>query len=148
MFNKEMKMELFSEKSSDTKYNAQRNLEGRTHYVDDDSLRFHKSRILSTHVGSNGLIFALIESYAADYQNTRRLFRPVVFDIFGTVISRVELEEGYKSKEAARKKLDEILNSIDAQDHTLKAIDKQQKYYIDECQRMRAKVSELVAEVA
>jgi hypothetical protein len=143
-------MELFSEKSSHTKYNAQRNLQGRTHYVDDDTLRFHKSRILSTHVGSNGLIFAIIESYAADYKNTRRLFRPVVFDIFGTVLSRVELDQGHKYKQAARSHLTEILNSIDAKDHTLKAIDKQQKYYIDECERMRVKVNNLyqVAEVA
>lgn len=133
-------MELFSEKSSNTKYNAQRNLQGRTHYVDDDTLRFHKSRILSTHVGSNGLIFALIESYSADYNNTRRLFRPVVFDIFGTVISRVDLEEGYKYKQAARSKLTEILNGIDAKAHTLQAIDKQEKAFIEECERMRAKV--------
>jgi hypothetical protein len=131
---------LFRTESSDEKTNAQRNLMGRTHYVDDDGLRFHKSRIISTAIADDGLLFAIVESYAVDYQNTRRAYRPVVFDIFGTVLSRVDLEDGYKSSKSARKAMWDVLNGIDAKAHTLKAIDAQEKRFIEECEEMRAKV--------
>lgn len=35
--------ELYREQGNNPKYHAQRNLQGRTHYVDDDTLRFHKA---------------------------------------------------------------------------------------------------------
>jgi hypothetical protein len=89
------------------------------------------------------LIFALIESYAVDMHNTRRAYRPVVFDVFGTVLSRVDLENGYKSTKAALKALTEILNGLDAKAHTLQAIDKEEKRFIQECADMRAKVGAL-----
>jgi len=38
-------MKLFTRESGDPKTNAQRNLMGRTHYVDDATLRFHASRV-------------------------------------------------------------------------------------------------------
>ena len=50
-------MRLYQSESSTPKYNAQRNLQGRTHYVDEDTLKFHKSRIISEHDSCNGLIF-------------------------------------------------------------------------------------------
>lgn len=136
-------MDLYSVKSSNDKHNAQRNLEGRTHYVDDDSLRFHKSSIIATTATDSGLLFALVESYAVDYQNTRRAYRPVVFDIFGTVLSRVDLENGYKTAKAARKAMWEALNAIDAKAHTLEAINKAERAYAEECERMRVKVRAL-----
>lgn len=136
-------MNLFRCESAEPKWNAQRNLSGRTHYVDDDTLRFHKSRILATRISDNGLLFALVESYAVDMHNTRRLYRPVVFDIFGTVLSKCELEDGYKSTKAATKALWEILNGIDAKAHTLAAIDKAEKYALQEFADMRAKVGTL-----
>jgi hypothetical protein len=43
----------------------------------------------------------LIESCAADYENTRRVFRAVCFDIFGTVVYRPDLDESSKSTQAA-----------------------------------------------
>ncbi|KAH2035914.1 hypothetical protein KXW51_006159, partial [Aspergillus fumigatus] len=75
---------LFRTESHDPKTNAQRNLCGRTHYVDDDNLRFHKSRVISARVVDNGLLFAIVTSDALDFENRKRGFRYVIFDVFGT----------------------------------------------------------------
>ncbi len=106
--------QTYSYRSCDAKHNAQQNLQGRTHYVSDDSLRYHKSRVLQSGHTDNGLLFYIIESYAVDIHNTRRLQRPVVFDLFGTVVLHCDLEDGYKNKRQATKALWDTLNSIDA----------------------------------
>lgn len=105
-------MQLYQNESSNPKYNAQRNLIGRTHYVDDDTLRFHKARIISSADSCNGLVFWLIESTAMDYQNTTRGFRYVIFDVFGNVIDRPELGEGFRTSNQARKAMYKALTNI------------------------------------
>lgn len=107
-------MNLYTEKSSNPKWNAQANLEGRTHYVDDDTLRFHKSRISTTAITDGGLLFALVESYAVDPDNRQRAFRPVIFDVFGNVKSRPGLEGGYTTSKKAIAAMWDLLNSLDA----------------------------------
>lgn len=93
---------LFRSESGDPKYNAQRNLIGRTHYVDTDTLRWHKSRVLSTAILADGLLFRITESCALDMHNTRRGKRCVVFDVFGTIVSRPDLENTFSTSDAAR----------------------------------------------
>ncbi len=93
----------FRQESGDPKYNAQRNLSGRTHYVDDDTLRFHKSRICSTSHLCGGLLFRVTCSDALDMHNTKRGFRSVVFDVFGTTVSRPSLENAHKTSAQAIK---------------------------------------------
>lgn len=97
------RLSLYSRQCGDPKSDAQRNLSGRTHYVDADTLRYHKSRIVGANVEGFGLFYRIIESAAIDYQNTRRGFRCVVFDIFGHVVSRVDLEESWRTSEQAYK---------------------------------------------
>ncbi len=115
---------LYRNESCDAKYNAQRNLEGRTHYVDDDSLRFHKSRINTTTITDGGLLFALVESYAVDCHNSTRLFSPVIFDTSGYIISRCELEAGFKTSKQAISAMWDELNNIDAVAVTNNCIDR------------------------
>src|SRR5690349_5873602 len=91
----------FGQESGDPKHNAQRNLNGKTHYVDDDTLRWHKSRVLSARHLHGGLLFRIITSDAQDMHNTRRGFRAVVFDVFGTTVFRPNLENATKTKDAA-----------------------------------------------
>jgi hypothetical protein len=91
----------YTDKSSDSKRNAQENLQGRTHYAEDSSLKFFKARIVSAHADSNGLFFKLVESVALDYDNTRRGFRVVVFDLFGQVIYRPDFDNCASTKAAA-----------------------------------------------
>lgn len=71
----------------DAKACAQRNLSGRSHYADDDTLRFFHSRIQTARPECNGLLFVLVESVAADMRNTSRGFRFVVFNLFGEVVN-------------------------------------------------------------
>jgi hypothetical protein len=85
------------------KESAQKNLEGRTHYVEPSTLRYFNSRIVSALPVTNGAFFKIIESLSLDHNNTKRGFRAVLFDIFGTVVYRPSLEECFTSKEKADK---------------------------------------------
>lgn len=93
----------FQHESCDTKYDAQRNLRGRTHYCDEDTLKFHHSRITGGHIEHSGLVYVLTTSDALDMHNTRRGFRSVVFDVFGTVLSRPDLEHASNTSHQAQK---------------------------------------------
>jgi hypothetical protein len=136
-------MQFYRNESSNPKWNAQRNLQGRTHYVDDDTLRYHKSRILSARHTDSGLLFAIVTSDAIDYQNTKRGFRYVIFDVFGTVLDRPTLDETYTSSERATKAMWEQLNAIDAKAHTLAAIEKQRRQHGEEMDRLAADVAKV-----
>jgi len=94
---------LFSHQSANPKRDAQRNLAERTHYVDPESLRFHKSRILGRGVLCDGLLFYLVESVAATYNGSTRDFRVVLFDVFGETIERPKLNACERTQEKARK---------------------------------------------
>ena len=133
-------MNLYRLESSNDKINAQRNLEGRTHYVDDSTLRFHKSRVISTHITDGGLLFSLVESVAMDMHNTQRGFRFVIFDVFGSVVSRCDIDDCHSTSDKARKAMWEALQSMDAKAITLAAIDEQAKAHAREMECLRAKV--------
>lgn len=120
--------------------NAQRNLCERTHYVDGDSLRFHKSRVLETHITDGGLLFALIESVALNWEGTRRGFRYVVFNIFGDVMSRVQLEDCWPSKEPARKAMWKFLDGVNAHNETTEALARHHAQFTAEMDRLRAEL--------
>ena len=131
---------LYERKSySSAKYDAQANLEGRTHYVDDSTLRFHKCRILETRVHDDGLLYSIITSDALDMDNTRRGFRYVIFDIFGNVLARPDLEDSFKTSLKARKAMYDVLNGIDAKKTTLEGLEERKKQHardIEDIQRM------------
>lgn len=134
-------MNLYENNSSYAKVNAQNNLCGRTHYVDDSTLRFHKGRILRAKATCDGLLFYIIESCAADMHNTRRIFRPVIFDIAGHVISRPALEDGCKTRAQAEKMLWAEMEKIDNKASALAAVDRAEKYAMEDYVRIREKIS-------
>ena len=141
-----MTYQPYTEKSCCPKYDAQQNLMGRTHYVDDDTLRWHKSRILETYYTDGGLLFALIESVAMDMHNTQRGFRYVIFDICGNVISRAKLEDAHKTKKQAIGAMWTDLNEIDAEAVTLAAIDRQTKTHEWQMEGIRQSLNAAKAE--
>ena len=98
----------FENKGCDPKYNAQRNLKGISHYVDDDTLRFHKSRVISSRHEFDGLLFGMITSDALDMHGTKRGFRFVVHDVFGTCVYRPDLENAASTSAKASKWLAEL----------------------------------------
>lgn len=140
---------LFRSESSDPKRNAQRNLSGRTHYVDDDTLRWHKARVLSARVVDGGLLFAIVESVALDMRNTKRGVRYVIFDIFGNVVGdRKDLEHCWRRSEQAEKAMWVELNTLDAAEITRKAVDDARRYHAAEMERVLGDVAAIEAKKA
>lgn len=125
------------------KYDAQLNLEGRTHYVSDETLRYHYSRIQSTYVTDNGLLFALIESTALDHQNRTRGFRYVIFNVFGHVISRVKLEDCFKTSDKARAAMWDALNAINAKKVTREGIKRVTEAHKRDMQWLKDKMKDM-----
>lgn len=98
---------LFECKSCDPKYNAQRNLEGRSYFVCDENLRFHKSKVLSSRAFADGLLFKVTESSSLDWHNTKRGVRVHVFDVFGTHVWGPDLGDAKPRREQADRLFDE-----------------------------------------
>lgn len=141
-------MRLYQIESSDPKCNAQRNLCGRTHYVDDDTLRWHKSRVMLTRVIDGGLLFAIVTSDALDMNNTKRGFRYVIFDIFGTVLDRPKLENAFHTSDKATKAMWTAANAINAKAATLAAIERQAASYAKEMAELAQQVAAMGVERA
>jgi hypothetical protein len=140
---------LYRSESSYPKNNAQRNLAGRTHYADDDTLRYFHSRIISARETDGGLLFAIVTSDAKDHENRSRGFRYVIFDIFGTAVERNPSSvdhEYFRTSEKATKAMWEALNALDAVELTRKAIINAERQHALEMDRLRADVEKLISE--
>jgi len=114
---------LYKNEWSMPKVNAQENLEGRTHYVEPSTLRFFNSRIVSALPVSNGAFYKVVESLSLDHNNTKRGFRAVLFDIFGTVVYRPDLAECFTSTEKANKGFFWWFETFNEVEHYQQAID-------------------------
>ena len=99
------------------KHYAQRQLDGLTHYVDEGTLRFHKSKITAACPVRDGHLFLLVTSDALDWNNTRRGFRFALFDTSGHVVDLTFIENAHTS---TKKALEAGMEAADAAD--LKAI--------------------------
>jgi hypothetical protein len=97
---------LFECKSADPTYDAQRNLEGKTYFVSPDSLKFHKSKVLSSRAIAGGLLLKLVTSDSLNWENTKRGARVHLFDVFGTHVWGVDLETASKDRKGAEKVFD------------------------------------------
>jgi hypothetical protein len=84
---------LFKEESNKPKTNAQRNLAGRTHYFSDETLKWHKSRVCESRVMGRGLLHVAICRDGLDMHGKRYGYRHVLHDIFGTCLTRTDLQE-------------------------------------------------------
>jgi hypothetical protein len=139
-------MNLYRNENSDPKSNAQRNLCGRTHYVDDDALRWHKSRVVAARVTDGGLLFAITTTDALDMNNTKRGYRYVIFDVFGNTVSRPDLEHSFRTRDACDKAMWAVLNALNAEQITYEAIGQAEKQHADSMQRLRETISQLKSE--
>ena len=99
------------------KFLAQKNLMGKTHYVDDETLRYHKSRVLACYATHHDTICTIVESCALDMHNTKRGFRFVAFDLGGEVLTRASLEESYKTSKQATAAMWVWLDDFDVVTH-------------------------------
>lgn len=125
-------MKLFKYESGYPKNNAQLNLAGVSHYCDDDTLRYFRGRVLYAGHHDGGLLFSIVTSDSLDYQHKTRGFRYVIFDCFGTVLDRPDVEHAFKTRKAAEKAMYAALDKIDAKKHTMQAIKEQKKRVMQE----------------
>lgn len=133
---------LYRTESCDPKINAQRNLMGRTHFVDDDTLRFHRSRVLETHTMDDGLLFAIVHSDSLDWNHTTRGFRFTIFDVFGTVVASMDLKDAYSTRKAAVSAMWDTSNKLDAVGLTLGAIRRAEHCHAQEMAELRKRLVE------
>ena len=115
-----LNLRTFSDKSYDAQRNARINLEGITHYVDLDTLRYFKSRIVKAFDSCHGSIFFLVESVAKNPDNTERGFRFVLFDVFGEVVNPRDVY--YTTSDKAKKAGYAFLETFDLMAHYRKAL--------------------------
>jgi hypothetical protein len=126
--------------------NAQHNLEGRSHYANPGTLRYHKSRILSARPVSNGAFFLILESCALDYENTRRGARAVLFDLSGHAVYRPSLDECHRTREQASKAFWAWFDTFDESAHYLEAIRKRAEKLAQQAVTLRQVAATLQAE--
>ena len=131
--------------STSDRANAQRNLEGRSHYVESGTLSYHKARIVDTFVICGGFLFALIENVALEPTGKKRGFRFVIFDIMGRVISRVGLDDTEKSRKAARRAMWAAVDGIDPVEATNKAIQAQTEFFASRMEDVKARLAQYKA---
>lgn len=134
---------LFSDKSSYAKYNAQENLRGRNHFVDDDTLRFFGSKISRAKHTCSGLLFYVVESSYLDMNKTKRGFRYAIFDLFGNEVARQSLDEALSTSDKALKAMYDKLNTINVAEHYKQAI----KSLADRKAREAERAKEILASI-
>lgn len=114
---------LFRHESTNATSNAQQNLRGRTFYAEPDTLKWHHARILSSRDIWSGAGFMVVESVSLDWDNTKRGYRFAVFNVFGDVIEREDLEHTWKTADGARKSFWKWLETSDPFAHYLTALE-------------------------
>jgi hypothetical protein len=129
---------------SQPKHEAQEALQGRTHYVDDSTLRYFHARITSARPIMDGLFFEIVESSSKDMNNTARGFRVVVFDVFGSTVYRPNLED-MKSTSAAARKAYEKEFTIDAAAHYAEKLQGRARQLASEAEAMSKAAAEVAA---
>lgn len=116
-------IELYKDRAGMPLNQAQRNLEGRTHYVDDATLRSFVAKIHSVSIMDEGLILGLVESVqAGPNSESGRLYRPVLFDVFGNTIALPDLEHSFKTLKQAQSEFWKAADEVDAVELTIEGL--------------------------
>jgi hypothetical protein len=110
--------------SSYPEYDAPRNLQGRTHYVDADTLKGFKARILNAGHAADGLLYWIVESVQSRPDHGGYTRRAIVFDVFGDIVNeRADMAETqgewFKDTHKAENAAFEFLKTFDAVKHTM-----------------------------
>jgi len=96
---------------------AQDQLSSKTHYYDDETLKYFKARVLYAKPSSSGLLFVTVESVPKNYDGTGRGFRAVCFDLFGESIYRPDFENLQTNTDKALKAFYSWLNEFSVLNH-------------------------------
>lgn len=107
---------LFTCKSSYPEDDAPRNLMGRTHYVDPDTLKYFGARILNAGHSKDGLLYWMVESVSSRPDHGGYTRRAVVFDLMGEVLT--DRDEWFKVTGKAEDYALKFVREFDAVKHT------------------------------
>lgn len=129
---------LFDSHSYDAKRNAQLNLQGRTHYVDDDTLRYFAARVLSSARMMSGTFFRITESSAKNWEKTERGVRVVLFDVFGETVYRPDHDGMHRTRQQAEKAFEQWLGAFDPFAYYREKLESRAGVLIKEAARMQA----------
>jgi len=99
--NQKSYVSLYSDKSYVPKNNAQANLDGRTHWADDDTLRFFSCRILTAGDYGNGELFCVTYNQAQSFDGGK-VFGFIIFDVFGECVIDRKFNSAHKRDKAYR----------------------------------------------
>ena len=129
--------------SSYPEFDASRNLQGRTHYADEDALKAFKAKILNAGCTKDGLLYWLVESVQSRPNHGGYTRRAVVFDVFGTIVNerpdfRETQGEWFKDTRKAENAAFEFMESFDAVKHTTKTLKENAKRDIETARRTLA----------
>jgi hypothetical protein len=108
---------------STAKYEAQEALSGITHYVNDQTLKYFKARILKAKPILNNTFYMILESCSMDSHHTTRGFRVIVFDLNGDTVNRPSLEEMRSKPATALKDYENWLKTFNPEDHYKRRIE-------------------------
>lgn len=122
----------FRQESCYPENDAERNLQGRTHFADPQTRRYFKSRILDASVSHDGLVYWLIESNRSKPYESVKNKRFVAFDVFGTQLFKQD--SWHKTSKAALAEGKEWLASFDAIAHTETALRAKATRYAESAQ--------------
>ena len=122
---------------------AQNQLIGRTHYVDESTLKYFHARVVGAHEDADGLLFWIVESSATDPDNNGRGFRAVAFDIFGEVVYRPDLADMVKTSDKARALYREWREGFDIAAHYREALESRARRLDKEAQGYRDAIAQM-----
>lgn len=138
-----MSLNLYTDHSCRPLIDAQMNLSGRSHYVDQGTLRFFGARILSTHVINNGQLFALVESKRSGFpSDSPREFGFVIFDLFGNAIELPSTGNCYKNRNAATRAMWKAAKTIDADAITKVGFKSERRSFNTQIRQLRRQLRE------
>jgi hypothetical protein len=120
---------LYTCKSCYLKNDAPQNLQGRTHYVDADTLKYFGARILNAGRSENGLLYWIVESVSSRPNNSGYTRRAVIFDVFGEVLA--DRDNWHKVTEKAVDEALQFVRSFDAVKHTAQKLQERAKRDIE-----------------
>lgn len=114
---------LFRCESCYPECDAPRNLQGRTHYCDPDSMKYFKAKILNGGTAAGGLLFWIVESVQSRPNQGGYTRRAVVFDVFGDIVNeRADMRETqgewFKNTRKAEDAALAFVKGFDAVGHT------------------------------
>lgn len=130
-------VQLFRQRSGMPLNQAQRNLEGLTHYVDDKSLSAFVAQIHHVYILEEGLLLALIESVqAGPNKESGRVYRPVLFDVFGNVIHQPTIDDSADSLKKANAQLWQVVDEMDGVQITIDGLKAKIKQLDDQSEKL------------